>query len=127
MSAVMRMLESSTCRNAGIEEKRGESMADNDDAWKEQLAFVSGYILVFGFAVMKLWPLAAGFQTGISVNAWTMNLPSEGVNTALLVFNYLTTALGMALTAITLAILHILSRGLWLAFFSGPSANPLMD
>jgi hypothetical protein len=98
----------------------------DDDNWKEQLAFVSGYILVFGFTVLKLWPLAAGFQTGMDINFWTMNLPNSGVNTPLWVFWYLTGALGMALTAISTAIGHILARGLWLAFFSGPGLNPLM-
>ena len=101
-------------------------MAVDEDGWKEQLAFVSGYILVFGCAVLKLWPFVAGFQTGISVNFWTANFPSEGVNTPLWVFWYLTGALGMAVTAITLALVHIFSRGLWLAFFSGTSTNPLM-
>src|SRR5580658_6972035 len=102
-----------------------DSIAD-DDNWKEQLAFVSGYILVFGFTVLKLWPLAAGFQTGMNINFWTMNLPNNGVNTPLWVFWYLTGALGMALTAIATAIGHIMARGLWLAFFSGPNLNPLM-
>jgi hypothetical protein len=87
----------------------------DDDNWKEQLAFVSGYILVFGFAVLKLWPLAASFQTGMNINFWTMNLPNRGVNTPLWVFWYLTGALGMALTAIATAIGHIMARGLWLA------------
>ena len=98
----------------------------DDDRWKEELAFVSGYILVFGFAVLKLWPIAAGFQTGLNVNFWTVNLPSRGVATALWVFWGLTAALGIALTAIALAIGHILSRGLWLAFFSGSSTNPFV-
>ncbi|MGD0831235.1 MAG: hypothetical protein ABR907_09850 [Terracidiphilus sp.] len=101
-------------------------MAVDEDGWKEQLAFVSSYIVGFGFAVMKLWPFAAAFQTGISVNFWTANFPSEGVNTPLWVFWYLTGAVAMAVTAITLATVHIFSRGLWLAFFSGPSANPFM-
>jgi hypothetical protein len=98
----------------------------DDDNWKEQLAFVSGYILVFGFTVLKLWPLAAGFQTGMNITLLTVNLPNKGVNTPLWVFWYLTAALGMALTAIATAIGHILARGLWLAFFSGSNLNPVM-
>ena len=119
------MLKSSTYGRVGRGCQGGDLMAD-DDGWKEQLAFVSGYILVFGFALLKLWPLAAGFQTGMNVNLWTTNLPSQGVTTALWVYWGLTSVLGLALTAVSLAIGHIMCRGLWLAFFSGPSANPLV-
>jgi hypothetical protein len=98
-------------------------MAD-DDSWKDQLAFVSGYILVFGFAVLKLWPLAAGFQTGMNLNFWNIDSPSQGVNTTLWVFWYLAFALGIALTAITLAIGHIMLRGFWLVVRASTSVNP---
>lgn len=105
---------------------RGDLRAD-DDSSKDQLAFVSGYILVSGFAVLKLWPLAAGFQTGMSVNFWSMNLPSQGVNTILLVFVQLTFALETALTAVALAVCHILCYGLKLAFSSVTSEDSLVD
>jgi len=95
----------------------------NDDRWKEQLAFVSGYILVFGFVTLRLWPFVAGFQTGKNINIWTPNLASAGGNAELWVFWYLTAAVGIAMTAFALAITHIISYGLWQAFFSGPSTK----
>ncbi len=92
-------------------------MADQD-SWEGQLAFVSSYIIVAGVALLKLWPIAAALQTGQNINFWTLNLPSQGVKTALWVFWVLTSALGGALSALTLAVIHILCRGLWLAFFA---------
>jgi hypothetical protein len=98
----------------------------DDDPWKEQLAFVSGYILVFGFALLKLWPLTATFQTGMNISLFTMNLPQEGVKTELGVFWSLTALLAVALSAVFLAVVHILCRGLWLAFSIKPATSPLV-
>lgn len=87
-----------------------------DDTWQQRLAFVSGYILVFGLALLKIWPVAATLQTGINVNFWTMNLPSQGVIIELWEFWALTSVIGMALVAVVLAVAHILLHGLSLAF-----------
>src|SRR5437879_10871421 len=96
----------------------------NEEASKEQLTFVSGYVLVFGFALLKLWPIAARFQTGMTVHFWTVNLPQEGVRTPLIVFWALTALLGLALSAVFLAILHILCRGIWLGMSLTSSSVP---
>ena len=95
-------------------------MAD-DDQWQQRLAFVSGYVLVFGLAVLKLWPVAAKLQTGININFWTMNFPSQGVIVELWEFWALTSVLGMALTAITFAVGHIVCHGVLLAFPPAPT------
>lgn len=87
-----------------------------DDTWQQRLAFVSGYILVFGLALLKIWPVAATLQTGINVNFWMMNLPSQGVIIELWEFWALTSVIAMALVAIVLAVAHILLHGLSLAF-----------
>jgi hypothetical protein len=100
-------------------------MAD-DDSSKDQLAFVSGYVLVFGFVALKLWPLAAGFQTGMTVNFWTTDPPSEGVIVPLNAFWSLACALGIALTAAMLAICHILCYGLRLLLRSIGTGNQLV-
>lgn len=99
-------------------------MTDND-SWQQQLAFASGYILVFGIALLKLWPLAAGIQTGMNVNFWTADFPSQGVKVELIEFWALTFVLGIAFTAIALAVCHILCHGLSLAFSSDAGSHPL--
>lgn len=95
------------------------------DSWQQQLAFVSSYIIVFGFALLKLWPFTATFQTGQNINFWTANLPWQGVRTPLWVFWALTMALAVALSAVMLAVVHILCRGLWLAFFAQSGSDPV--
>lgn len=96
-----------------------------DDTWQQRLAFVSGYILVFGLALLKIWPVAAMLQTGINVNFWTMNLPSQGVVIELWEFWALTSVIAMALVAIVLAVAHILLHGLSLAFSDPAGAQGL--
>jgi hypothetical protein len=61
----------------------GDGSVPDGNSWKEHLAFVSGYGLVFGFAVLKLWPAIAKFQTDMSINFWTANFPQDGVKTEL--------------------------------------------
>jgi hypothetical protein len=100
-------------------------MTDND-SWQQQLAFASGYILVFGIALLKLWPLAAGIQTGMNVNFWTADFPSQGVKVELIEFWALTFVLGIAFTAIVLAVAHILCHGLALAFSTNADSHPLV-
>ncbi len=94
-----------------------------DERWKDRLAFVSGNVLVFALFILAFWPIAASYQTGLHIRAWTMNLPQEGVKAELWFFWSLTALLAAALLSISLSIIHILSRGIWLGTRSEDKEN----
>ena len=80
--------------------------------WKERLAFVSGTILVWGLAILALWPAVSQYQTGMSVD-WT-TIDPQGVRSGWWMYLVLTALLALAGSAI-----HIISRGAWLAVLIG--------
>ncbi len=86
----------------------------DDDLWKEQLAFISGNILAWGLIVLNLWPTLSHFQTGMNIHLWTTNWPQEGIKTELQIFWMMTALLALASSVTVFAIVHILSRGIWL-------------
>jgi hypothetical protein len=89
--------------------------ATDSELWKERFAFASGNILVLGLVVLQMWPWVASYQTGEHVHFWTLNTPPEGVKPQLWVFWLFVLLLATACTAVLLALVHILCRGVWLA------------
>jgi hypothetical protein len=92
-----------------------------EDRWKEQIAFLSGYVLVSGASAMQLWSSTAAFQTGRNISFWSMDLPGQGDDVHFIEYQFLTAALSFALTAIFLSVIHILARGIWLGI--GPRSD----
>jgi hypothetical protein len=86
----------------------------NDELWKERLGFVSGTILAWGIVLVHFWPSVAIFQTGRHLRAWSMNTPGQGVRTDVWMFWLLTALLAVGAWTVFLAVVHILSRGLWM-------------
>jgi hypothetical protein len=98
-----------------------DPMATTDDAWQQRLAFVSGNVLIAGLAMTRLWPLAANYQTGRHTHLWTLFWQVGQMGSDFIIYRYLVILIGFASTVVTLAILHILVRGLLLAADSVPS------
>jgi len=86
-----------------------------DDTWQQRLAFVSGNVLVAGLAMTRLWPLAASYQTGRHTHLWTLFWQVGQMGSDFTVYRYLVILIGFAATVVTLAVIHILGRGLLLA------------
>ena len=82
-----------------------------DDFWKEQLTLISGNFLVWGILLLKMWPFAAGLQTGGNIHYLTVGGP-RGED---LFFKSLAGAMAVAVGVTAVASLHILCRGIWLA------------
>jgi hypothetical protein len=85
-----------------------------EDRWKEQIGFITAYVLVVGVSAMQLWSTTAAFQTGRNISILSMNTPGQGTDIGFLEYQFLVCALAGALTAIGLSVIHILARGLWL-------------
>ena len=88
----------------------------NEDLWKDQLTLVSGNILIWGIAVLKLWPIASSLQTTQHIHY----LGTVGPRGEDLIFKGLTDAMGIAVSITALAVLHVLCRGIWFVFDEGP-------
>jgi hypothetical protein len=86
----------------------------SEDRWKEQIGFITAYVLVVGVSAMQLWSSTAAFQTGRNVTVLTMNTPGQGLDISVFEYQLLVTALAGALTALGFSVIHILARGLWL-------------
>jgi hypothetical protein len=97
-----------------------------DDPRKEQLAFVSGTVLVWGALLVQLWPVSSRVQTGevaISLTFHRITLAGESHRLFAIVL-----ALGLGMLLFGAA--HVLARGLWLTQFSleeDPSDLALID
>ena len=85
-----------------------------ENRWKEQIGFITAYVLVVGVSAMQLWSITAAFQTGRNISILSMNTPGQGTDFGFLEYQFLVCALALALTAIGLSVIHILARGLWL-------------
>ncbi len=85
-----------------------------EDRWKEQIGFITAYVLVVGVSAMQLWSTTASFQTERNISILSMNTPGQGLDVSLIEYQFLVIALAGALTAIGLSVVHILGRGLWL-------------
>src|SRR6185503_14612329 len=87
---------------------------DQGELWKERLAFASGNILTWGALFLTLWPTATRLQTDMHIHFWTLFGIGRSPGSPWL-FLGMTALLALAGLSMTLAIVHILCRGLWLA------------
>ena len=86
-----------------------------EELWKERMAFTSGSILIWGYFLLQLWPLASRFQTSRQMHFWTLVqeqfferhiVPEDQL------FVLLVILLTLGLWTVALAIFHVLFRGL---------------
>ena len=97
-----------------------------EDLWKERLAFTSGTILIWGYSLLQLWPLAANFQTSRNIHIWTLisELFREGeIQPEDQSFFLIVLLLNLGIWTVLFAILHILTRGLWLTRGAGEAGS----
>jgi hypothetical protein len=97
-----------------------------NESWKERFAFVTGVIMVYGLLILSLWTKLAHFQVGKNLHIWTTNLPQEGTNTNITIFNIGTLLFSIAFMAIVLSLIHIISRGIYLAISSDFEMKPVL-
>lgn len=88
-------------------------MISDQKRWKERFGFVSGTLLVWGVAVLQIWPSVAMFQTGLNLHVWTMRIPGEDPRPEFYGFHMLCLVLGLGLSSLILSAIHVALRGLW--------------
>jgi len=82
-----------------------------NEYWKERLGFTSGIILLWGLVLLKLYPIASHIQLIDHIF-----LSRDGKASAeVILFATLTFLSALGATTLLLAVIHIASRGLWLA------------
>jgi hypothetical protein len=81
-----------------------------DNLWKEQLSFTSGVILIWGIALLKLYPFAAHLPSGGRVLTKDGRADATGF-----AGGFLTLLVALGGATLICAFVHITSRGLWLA------------
>src|SRR6266550_6440947 len=98
---------------------------ERDEAWKEQLGFLSGTVLVWGTLLLSLWPTVARFQTGINAHFWSTISAGESPKPGWDGYQMLVAPLALGISAIFFSILHIFSRGLWIGIHRNSSNDSL--
>ncbi len=107
------MLEAQLC--SVRTQKKGDEILvrGNEERRKDRFGFVSGTLLVWGVAILQVWPSVAMFQTGLNLHIWTFRNPAEAPQPEFLAFHMLCFVLALGVSSLIISLSYIALRGLW--------------